>query len=161
VLTALRSRPAEQDAGDLAAALERARRAARRRGMVVVVSDFQGEPTWERPMRAIASRHELIAVQVADARESDLPDVGLISVVDTETGRRRMVDTRDAAIRRRYADAAAARQDQLTARLAGTGADHLLLRTDRDWVVDLVRFVASRRTRRQAARPGAGSLPRK
>jgi uncharacterized protein (DUF58 family) len=160
VLTALRSRPAEEDAGDLPAALERARRAARRRGMVVVVSDFQGEPTWERPMRAIASRHELIAVQVADARESDLPDVGLISVVDTETGRRRMVDTRDAVTRRRYAAAAAARQDQLTARLAGAGADHLLLRTDRDWVVDLVRFVASRRTRRQAARPGAGSLPR-
>lgn len=160
VLTALRTPPADHDAGDLPAALERARRAARRRGMVVVVSDFQGEPTWQRPMRAIGSRHELIAVQVADARESDLPDVGLISVVDTETGRRRMVDTRDATVRRRYAAAAAARQEQLTARLAATGADHLLLRTDRDWVVDLVRFVASRRTRRQAARPGAGALPR-
>ncbi len=157
LLAGLRAEPADGDDGSLAAALERLRRNARRRGMVVVVSDFHGHADWERPLRAIASRHEVIAVQVGDQREFELPDVGLIAVVDPETGRRRVVDTADVAMRARYAAAASARQAALTARLGALGADHLVLRTDRDWVFDLVRFVSSRRTRRSAARPARPS----
>ena len=153
LLAGLRPEPADGDAADLGQALERLRRTAHRRGMVVVISDFHGEPTWERPLRAVAARHEVIAVQVADLREFELPDVGLIAVVDPETGRRRMVDTADAAMRDRYARLAARRQEALATRLGQLGADHLVLRTDRDWVFDLVRFVSSRRTRRAAARP--------
>ncbi|MEN9646970.1 MAG: hypothetical protein RL238_3639 [Actinomycetota bacterium] len=153
LLAGLRPEPEDGDDADLGQALERLRRTAHGRGMVVVVSDFHGEPTWERPLRAVAARHEVIAVQVADLREFELPDVGLIAVVDPETGRRRMVDTADATMRDRYARLAARRQDALTTRLGQVGADHLLLRTDRDWVFDLVRFVSSRRTRRAAARP--------
>jgi uncharacterized protein (DUF58 family) len=160
LLTALRTPPVDGDATDVADAIDRVRRTARRRGMVVVVSDFLGEPTWVRPLRAVAARHEVIAVQVRDPLEIELPDVGQIAVVDPETGARRLVDTSDRAMRDRYAAAAARRQGELVARLTGTGADHLVLRTDRDWVVDLVRFVSSRRTRRQAARPGAGALVR-
>jgi uncharacterized protein (DUF58 family) len=100
----------------------------------------------------VATRHDVIAIQVADPREFELPDVGLIAVVDPETGRRRLVDTADASMRHRYAAGAARRQDVLEARLNAAGADHLLLRTDRDWVLDLVRFVSSRRRRRSAAR---------
>lgn len=148
LLAGLRHHPADGDAGDLGAAIDRLRRTARRRGLVVVVSDFLGEPTWERPLRAVAARHDVIAVQVADPREFDLPDVGLIAVVDPETGRRRMVDTADTAMRARYAAAAAARQAALETRLTSLGTDHLILRTDRDWVFDLVRFVSSRRRRR-------------
>jgi uncharacterized protein (DUF58 family) len=157
LLAGLRREPDDGDTADLGAALERLRRTARRRGMVVIVSDFHGEPTWERPLRAIASRHEVIAVQVSDPREFELPDVGLIAVVDPETGRRRVVDTSDAAMRSRYADAAAARQTTLAGRLGSAGVDQLHLRTDRDWVFDLVRFVSSRRARRSAARPRAAS----
>jgi uncharacterized protein (DUF58 family) len=157
LLAALRHPPVEGDAGDIARAIERLRRTAHRRGMVVVVSDFLGEPTWERPLRAIASRHEVIAVQVGDQREFELPDVGLISVVDPETGRRRMLDTGHRRTRDRYAELADRRQSALAARLGSIGADHLVLRTDRDWVFDLVRFVSSRRTRRTAARPRVAS----
>jgi len=159
VLANLRRPPIDGDAGDLAGAIERVRRSTRRRGMVVVVSDFLGEPTWERPLRALASRHEVIAVQVRDLREFALPDVGLIALADPETGRRRVVDTADRGMRDRYAALAARRQATLTARLTSIGADHLVVRTDRDWVLDLVRFVSSRRTRRLAARPGAGTRP--
>lgn len=160
VLAALRPAPSDGDDSDIAVAIERTRRMARRRGMVVVVSDFLGAPTWERPLRALAARHEVIAVQVRDPREIELPDVGQVAVVDPESGRRRLLDTSDRSLRDRYAAAAARRQAELVGRLARCGADHLVLRTDRDWVVDLVRFVSSRRTRAQAARLGAGALVR-
>ena len=160
VLTALRAAPDDGDAGDLAGAITKVRTSARRRGMVVVASDFLGPASWEKPLRGVASRHDVIAVQVVDPRELTLPDVGLIAVQDPETGRRRLVDTADRQVRERYARLAAARQSALNARLAAAGADHLVLRTDRDWVVDLVRFVSSRRTRRLAARSGVRPLAR-
>lgn len=151
LLTALRPEPADGDEGDLAGAIRTVRNAAKRRGMVIVVSDFLGAPTWERGMRALTSRHDVIAVQVSDVRESELPDVGLISVVDPERGRRRLVDTSDREIRSKYAEAAARKQGELTARLSSIGADHVVLRTDRDWVLDIVRFVGQRRNRRTAS----------
>ncbi len=161
LLAGLRHLPADGDDGDLGAAIDRLRRTARRRGLVVVVSDFLGEPTWERPLRAVAARHDVIVVQVTDPREFELPDVGLIAVVDPETGRRRVVDTSDAAMRRRYAEGAAARQASIEGRLTALGADHLVLSTDRDWVFDLVRFVSSRRRRRNAARPRTAAPTRR
>jgi uncharacterized protein (DUF58 family) len=106
-------------------------------------------------MRALAQRHEVIAVEVIDPREVDLPDVGLIAVVDPETGRRRMVDTARPDIRKRYAEVAARRRKELSNRFKSCGVDHLVVRTDRDWVVDFVRFVSGRKARLVAAgRPG-------
>ena len=151
VLLAALRRPVEDgDAGDLGAALTAVRRLATRRGMVVVVSDFLDEG-WELPLRLVAAKHDVVAVEVVDQRELELPDVGLLSVVDPETGRRRYVDTGSAKIRKRFAEAAAAQRVTIARHLSGTGADHLVLRTDHDWVVDLVRFVGSRKARRLAA----------
>ena len=65
------------------------------------------------------------AVEVTDAREVDLPDVGLISVVDPETGRRRLVDTSKAKVRKRYGELADQRRRELASVLASCGADHL------------------------------------
>ena len=155
VLSALGEPPDDGDAGDLGGAITMTRRLARRRGMVVVASDFLGDPTWDEPLRALAHHQEVVAVEVRDPREDELADVGLVPVVDTETGRRRLVDTADAGIRRRYAERAAERRADVAERLAGAGADHLVLSTDRDWVIDLVRFVAGRRTRLLAARGAA------
>jgi uncharacterized protein (DUF58 family) len=156
VLSALGEAPDEDgDAGDLAGALERVGRLARRRGMVVVVSDFLGSPDWERPLRALAQRHDVVAVEVLDPRELELPDVGLLAVVDPESGRRRLVDTSSARIRDDYAELGARRRRRVADRLASCGAEHLALRTDRDWVLDLVRFVGGRR-RRGAASTVAG-----
>jgi uncharacterized protein (DUF58 family) len=126
-------------------------RMARRRGMVVVVSDFLGPENWVRQLRTLGHRHELVAVEVIDPREIDLPNVGLISVVDPETGKRRLIDTRNARTRDRYHEAAAARRAGVAAQLSRCGADHLTLRTDRDWVLDFVDFVSKRRARLLAA----------
>ena len=151
VLAALYKAPVDGEAGDLSGAIDMVRRTARRRGLAVVISDFLGEPTWERSLRALSHRHELIAVEVVDPREVDLPDVGLISVVDPETGRRRLVDTSAASVRKAYGELAIRRRAETAARLKSCGADHMTLMTDRDWVLDFVRFVSGRKARLMAA----------
>jgi uncharacterized protein (DUF58 family) len=151
VLSALLEAPEEGETGDLGRAIEMVGQVARRRGMAVVISDFLGSPDWERPLRAISHRHELIAVEVVDPREVDLPDVGLIAVVDPETGRRRLIDTDKDGVRERYAALAGQRRADVAGRLKSCGADHLVLRTDRDWVLDFVRFVSGRKARLMSA----------
>jgi uncharacterized protein (DUF58 family) len=151
VLAALHRPPVDGETGDLAGAIDLVSRTARRRGMVVVVSDFLGAPMWEKSLRAMSHRQEVIAVEVVDPREVELADVGLVSVVDPETGRRRLVDTADGSVRERYRQVAVERRSDVAGRLRGSGADHLVLRTDRDWVLDFVRFVSSRKARLMAA----------
>jgi uncharacterized protein (DUF58 family) len=117
-----------------------------RRGLAVVVSDFLDAARWDQPLRALAARHETLAVELVDPRELALPDVGTVDLRDPETGEVFEVHT-GSALRERYATAAAHQRDDIRRRLRTAGADHLVLRTDRDWLVDLVRFVALRRDR--------------
>jgi uncharacterized protein (DUF58 family) len=140
--------------GDLAAALETLRRPHRRRGLVVVISDFLGDSDWERPLRGLSNRHELLAIEVVDPRELELPDVGLLTVVDPESGQTLEVPTGDAEFRARFAAGAAEQRAQVAAALRRANAGHLRLRTDRDWLMDVVRFVAERR------RAGSGGASR-
>jgi uncharacterized protein (DUF58 family) len=130
--------------GDLATAVEGLRRPPRRRGLAVVISDFLGEPEWERPMRALSGRHELLAIEVIDPRELELPDVGTVVLADPETGRQREVVTTP-LLCREFAAAASAHRDRVAAALRRCGAAHLRLRTDSDWVSDVVRFVLARK----------------
>ena len=134
---------------DLADALGRLDRQSRRRGMAVVVSDFPGSGAWMPAMRAVATRHETLAVEVLDPRELDLPDVGLLVVADPETGAVREVRTGDPGLRQRFARAARARRTATAALLRERAVDHLVLRTDRDATADLVAWLA-RRPRRLA-----------
>jgi uncharacterized protein (DUF58 family) len=153
-------RQGEGESVDLGPAIRRMDAVARRRGLTVVASDFltglAGTPAWSDPLRVLAARHEALAVEVVDPRELDLPDVGVLDLIDPESGRRLEVRT-SPAIRQRYAAAAEAQRDGIARAIRGAGADHLQLRTDRDWLLDLVRFVAQRRHRmRHATRPPIG-----
>lgn len=136
---------------DLAALIESIRRPQRRRGLVAVVSDFLGGPAtadplpWERPLRGLSERHQLLGVEVLDPRELELTSTGLVTFVDPETGRQREVQTSDAHLRARYAAAAVAQRERIARGLRHAGAAHLQLRTDRDWISDVVRFVVARR----------------
>ena len=147
------------DGADLTAMLESLRRPPRRRGLVAVVSDFitpgpAGAPLpWERPLRALSERHQLLAVEVLDPRELELTPAGLVTFADPETGRQLEVQTSDAGLRRRYAEAAQAQRDTIATALRHAGAAHLQLRTDRDWLTDVVKFVVARR-RFVAGSPG-------
>ncbi|MHA4948188.1 DUF58 domain-containing protein [Micromonospora sp. SD19] len=144
---------------DLADGIDALHRIANRRGLVVVVSDFldglpddPGEAApWERTMRRLAVRHQVLAIEVIDPRELELPDVGLITLVDPETGRHREVSTSDRRLRERYAEAAAAQREQVRQAVRRSGATHLPLRTDGDWSADIVRHVHAQR--RLAAAP--------
>ncbi|WFE30807.1 DUF58 domain-containing protein [Solwaraspora sp. WMMD791] len=137
----------------LADGIDGLRRAATRRGLAVVVSDFldglpddaAGRPDWEPALRRLASVHQVLAVDITDPRELDLPDVGVITVQDPETGRRREISTASADLRRRYAEAAAGQRDQVARAIRRAQAAHLRLRTDRDWVADIVRHVHRQR----------------
>ncbi|HEX7322115.1 MAG TPA: DUF58 domain-containing protein [Mycobacterium sp.] len=130
--------------GDLAAAIDALRRPERRRGMAVIISDFLGPVSWLRPLRAIAARHEVLGIEVLDPRDVELPDVGDVILQDTESGVTREF-TIDAALRDDFARAAAAHRGDVTRALRSCGAPLLSLRTDRDWIADIVRFVESRR----------------
>jgi uncharacterized protein (DUF58 family) len=144
-------RAAQSGRNDLAGMLEQLRRPQRRRGLVAVVSDFLGGAPdvgplpWERPLRAHSERHQLLGVEVVDPRELDLPPAGLVTFVDPETGRQLEVQTSDSKLRAQYAAAAQRQREQIAAALRHAGAAHLQLRTDRDWITDVVRFVIARR----------------
>jgi uncharacterized protein (DUF58 family) len=130
--------------GDLTAAIEQLRRPPRRRGLAVVISDFLGEPEWESTLRALSARHELLAVEVLDPRELELPDVGTVVLADPETGRQREVVTTP-LLCREFAAAAAEHRERVAAALRRAGAAHLQLRTDSDWIADVVRFALARK----------------
>jgi uncharacterized protein (DUF58 family) len=130
--------------GDLAAAIDALRRPERRRGMAVVISDFLGPVTWMRQLRAIAARHEVLGVEVLDPRDVELPDVGDVILQDTESGVTREF-TIDAQLRDDFGKAAAAHRAEVARTMRRCGAPLMTLRTDRDWIADIVRFVASRR----------------
>ena len=136
-------RPGRADLGALVDALNRP---PRRRGLAVVVSDFLAPVEhWARPMRKLGVRHDLLAVEVVDPRELELPDAGVMVFTDPESGVTHEVQTADARLRARYAAAAAAQRGAIASALRGAGAAHLRLRTDSDWLLDIVRFVAAQR----------------
>lgn len=149
--------------GDLAAALDSLRRPPRRRGLVAVVSDFLSTPAdaldpsagpeWLRPLRGLGARHQLLAVEVVDPRELALAPAGLVTFVDPESGEQLEVQTDDRALRERYAEAALRQRQAIATAIRRAGAAHLQLRTDRDWVADVVRFVLAQR------HAGAGTTP--
>lgn len=144
VSAALAEQPGRNDLGF---GLHRMSTLMRRRGLAVVISDFLSAPGWDKPLRALAVRHEALCIEIVDPRELELPDVGVIELVDPETGMVREIDAGSSRVREAYAAAAAEQRAQIARAIRDTGADHLVLRTDRDWLLDLVRFVTWRRER--------------
>ncbi len=151
----------------LAAGIQRMARTERRRGMRLVVSDFltpgdfeldpNVEPEWERPMRQLAVRNQVLAIEVVDSHEIEFADVGDLLIRDPETDFERYVNTSDDAARERMDAATAAQRERIRIALRRAGAAHIQLRTDRDWVHDIARFVlAYRRTASMLHQPPTG-----
>ena len=127
----------------LALGLRRIARLARGPGLVVVVSDFRegggangvARPAWARALQALSARHDVLAVEVTDPREAELPDAGQLVLVDPETGARMEVDSTAGEVRRAFASAELARRDALRSDLRRARARHVTLdaATD-DWL---------------------------
>ncbi|MDV6265045.1 DUF58 domain-containing protein [Rhodococcus sp. ACPA4] len=130
--------------GDLVGAIEALRRPQRRRGLAVVISDFLGPTDWERPLRAIAGRHDVLGIEVVDPRDLELPDVGDVVLHDPESGRTREFSTTP-QLRADFARAAAEHRIEVQQALRRCGAPLMSLHTDRDWIADVVRFISARR----------------
>jgi uncharacterized protein (DUF58 family) len=114
---------------------------ARRRSLIFVMSDFIGDPGWDRPLGMLTHRHEVVCIRVVDPAELDLPDLGLILVEDAETGEQILVDTSDPLLRGRLATQVDAREAELTGAMRRAGvADHRIT-TDQDLMAALVRMV--------------------
>ena len=121
----------------------------KRRSTIFVISDFISEPGWERALARLAQRHEVVAVRVLDPLELELPDLGLLTLRDAETGEQVVVDTHDASFRKRFARIAAQRESELREALVKCGVDALELSTDAHLVDAIVRFVDMRKRRSQ------------
>jgi uncharacterized protein (DUF58 family) len=136
--------PVPAGASALGAALEQLGAIEQRRGFVAVVSDFL-TPGWSRPLGMLGRRHDLLAVEVMDPRELDLTDLGQVTLADAATGERREVRlTR--RVRERYAAAARDQRAEHRRQILATGADHLVLSTQGDWLTAVVTHVQRRRT---------------
>ncbi|MFG6194559.1 DUF58 domain-containing protein [Nonomuraea sp. JJY05] len=132
---------------DLAEMLDAAGRLARRRALVVVLSDFIGDGDWERSLQRLARRHEVVALRIVDTADDVLPEAGLIVVEDAETGEQLVVDSADPLLRVRFREAVDARDARLAAGMRRAGVPVHRIDTDRDLAEALVEVVARTRDR--------------
>ena len=118
----------------LAVALRRVREVASQPGLVAVISDFRGQEDWLAPLGAIRARHSVLAVEVGDPREREMPAVGRLAVVDPETGERMEVDTSSRAVRERFAQIEAEGRAEVARDLRHLRVEHVTLSTAGDWL---------------------------
>jgi uncharacterized protein (DUF58 family) len=147
-LLALRSMLAEgvapdgqHDGNGLADALRRVARLARQPGLVVVISDFRDQDAWERPLGSLRVRHSVLAAEIVDPREAELPAVGHLILVDPESGAHVQVDTSRRRLRERFAELERKRRKTVARELRRLRTDHVTLSTDQDWLLVLGRHL--------------------
>ena len=156
MMHAMARRPTARDKGAtrLHELLQSAATMVRRRSTIFVVSDFISEPGWEKPLGQLAQKHEVVAVRLYDPLEADLPDLGLVTMRDAESGEQLLVDTSNARFRQRFAQISAKRETELRQALARAGVDTLELSTSDDLVQSILRFTD---LRKRKSRAGAGA----
>ena len=145
-LTRHRTRRGPQ-ATDLKHVLSDAAGLIKRRSLIFIVSDFIAAPGWEKPLGRLANRHDVIAVRLSDPLEMRLPDLGLLTFQDAESGEQVFVDTHDKGFRNRFVAAAEAREDVLRTTFQNSGVDTLELSTDDDVADAVLRFADMRKHR--------------
>ena len=134
----------------------------KRRSSVFVISDFISAPGWEKALAQLAMRHEVTAVRLFDPLEMELPDIGLVTMRDAESGEQLVVDSHDRGFRERFKAAADKRETALLEGLARAGVDTLELSTDDDLMNSILRFADLRTQRSRLANwsgtPGRASI---
>ncbi len=141
---------------DLRLLLEAAESVVRRRSFLFLVSDFLSRPGWAELLERLARRHELLSIRLFDPMEEKMPNIGMVYLQDAETGEQLFLDTGDPRFRRRFAEEAARRDEEVRSAFAEAGVDTLELATDDDLVASIVRFAELRKGRGGAGAPGGG-----
>lgn len=130
------------------AGLDFAARILNRRSIVFLISDFF-DRDYDRTLRILSRRHDLIALSVNDPREYELPDVGLLDLQDAETGAVTTIDTGSAVVRQAYAKAGRARSEELRDNLRSMDIDLIEVGTSHDYLLDLIRFFKRRERKKR------------
>ena len=133
------ARDGQHDPRALGHALERIAAVARLPGLVAIVSDFRAQRDWLHALGALRMRHSVLAVEIGDPREGELPALGVLSVIDPETGSRLALDTSSRRVRQRFAELEAARRERLAHELRRLHVVHVRLSTDGNWLLELGR----------------------
>ena len=156
LLQRMAQRPAESAPGatNLRDLLLAGQRIVKRRSSIFVISDFISEPGWELALARLAQRHEVTAVRLYDPLEMELPDLGMVTMRDAESGEQLFVDTHDAGFRQRFAAAAERRETALREGLTRAGVDTLELATDDALFDAILRFADLRKQRSRIAQGG-------
>lgn len=129
---------------DIAGALDYLGKVMRRHCVVFLISDFQDEG-YERKMRVVGRKHDLIAVNISDSREIELPDAGLIELEDAETGELVLVDTSSELVRKAYQNIGLQKQAAMKQQFRAMKTDMLDVVTGEDYTRKLVQFFRRRR----------------
>ncbi|MDQ6775999.1 MAG: DUF58 domain-containing protein [Actinomycetota bacterium] len=131
----------EHDSEGLAGALRRVARLARQPGLVVVISDFRDQHRWERPLGSLRVRHSVLALEISDPREGELPAVGHLTLVDPESGAQVQVNTSKRRVRERFAELERERRETVARELRRLRIDHVRLSTGEEWLLALGRHL--------------------
>jgi uncharacterized protein (DUF58 family) len=151
IINELLSRPPLKRAPptDLTALFQRALRVNFRRSLIFIVSDFVSQPGWEKPLKLLSQRHEVMAIRLYDPREVELPDIGQIVLEDAESGDQIELDTHDRRFRQRFKEIAGRREKDLNEIFRQAGIDTLALSTEGDMVLELIKFAATRKLKKR------------
>jgi uncharacterized protein (DUF58 family) len=128
---------------DLAAMLDAVAKLARRRSLIIVISDFIGDGDWERSLLRLGPRHEVVALRVVDAADDELPAAGLVVIEDAETGEQLIIDSGDPLLRTRLRSAVDERDASVAAGMRRAGVPMHRIDTTADLASTLVEVVTS------------------
>ena len=135
---------------DLQPALDLALERIAHRALIIIASDFLAPISgWEKSLRAAKAKHDVVAVQVTDGKELELPAAGRVCLEDPESGEQFIVDTSDRAVRQLFAERAAEHQANLSQMLRKNAVERIAVRTDQDYLAALKAYFRSRRRRKR------------
>lgn len=137
---------AEHKGTDVAEALKFLTNAIKKRCTAFVISDFKS-PTFTDALKIANNKHDMMAVRIFDQRENEIPNVGLIQMVDNETGQNQWVDTSDKKIRNYYASKARENESRVKEVFKKSGVDLAEVSTGQDYVKPLVAMFKKREAR--------------
>ncbi|MBI2957326.1 MAG: DUF58 domain-containing protein [Chloroflexi bacterium] len=137
-------------ATNLTTLFEAALHIIRRRSLVFIISDFMSAPGWDKLLKSLAQRHEVLVVRLYDPRERELPEIGPVIMEDAETGEQLYLDTSDRHFRKRFYEVAGRREHELNFAFGRAGVDVLSLSTEDDLATEILRFALARRKRKKS-----------
>lgn len=132
---------------DLAAALKYFTNAQKKRCTAFLISDFIDSSDWKQPLQIARNKHDLMALQVYDKRDAQMPDIGLVRFADLESGETRWIDTSSRSTRRAYDKWWYERQQLMAETLRASRVDHVSVATDENYVKSLMALFKNRGTR--------------